>query len=72
MPVWSVETEEIMPIVIKEMHVRTVVEKRIITEADVSEELLRKIEDRVRQGLSVREDSRQTTATWRHRKKNER
>ena len=56
-----------MPIVIKEMHVRTVVEKRII-----SEELLRKIEDRVRQGLSVREDSRQTTATWRHRKKNER
>ena len=31
-----------MPIVIKEMHVRTVVEKRIITEADVSEELLRK------------------------------
>lgn len=44
-----------MPIVIKEMHVRTVVEKRIITEADVSEELLRKIEDRVRQGLSVRE-----------------
>ena len=36
-----------MPIVIKEMHVRTVVEKRIITEADVSEELLRKIEDRV-------------------------
>ena len=61
-----------MPIVIKEMHVRTVVEKRIITEADVSEELLRKIEDRVRQGLSVREDSRQTTATWRRRKKNER
>ena len=41
-----------MPIVIKEMHVRTVVEKRIITEADVSEELLRKIEDRVRQVLS--------------------
>ena len=35
-----------MPIVIKEMHVRTVVEKRIITEADVSEELLRKIEGR--------------------------
>ena len=58
-----------MPIVIKEMHVRTVVEKRIITEADVSEELLRKIEDRVRQGLSVREDSRQTTGTWRQWKK---
>ena len=48
-----------MPIVIKEMHVRTVVEKRIITEADVSEELLRKIEDRVRQGLSEKTVGRQ-------------
>ncbi len=38
-----------MPVVIKEMHIRTVVEKRIVTEVEVSEELIRKIENRVRQ-----------------------
>ena len=32
-----------MPVVIKEMHIRTVVEKRIVTEVEVSEELIRKI-----------------------------
>ena len=36
-----------MPIVIKEMHVRTVVERRIVTEAELPEEILRRIEDRV-------------------------
>ena len=35
-----------MPIVIKEMHVRTVVERRIVTEAELTEEMLRKIENR--------------------------
>lgn len=44
-----------MPIVIKEMHVRTVVERRIVTEADVSEELLRKIGSRITDRLSARE-----------------
>ena len=33
-----------MPIVIKEMHVRTVVERRIVTEAELTEEMLRKRE----------------------------
>lgn len=31
-----------MPVVIKEMHIRTVVEKRIVTEAEISEELMQK------------------------------
>ena len=35
-----------MPIIIKEMHVRTVVERRIVTEAELPEEILRRIEDR--------------------------
>ena len=39
-----------MPVVIKEMHIRTVVEKRIVTEVEVSEELIRKIENRVGTG----------------------
>lgn len=42
-----------MPIVIKEMHVRTTVEKRIIAESEVSDELIKKIEDRVVGRLSV-------------------
>ena len=45
-----------MPVVIKEMHIRTVVEKRIVTEAEISEELMRKIEIRVRDRLDA-EDS---------------
>ena len=44
-----------MPIVIKEMHVRTVVERRIVTEAELPEEILRRIEDRVVERLSARE-----------------
>lgn len=42
-----------MPIVIKEMHVRTVVERRIVTEENVSEEIIRKIENRVVDRLSA-------------------
>lgn len=60
-----------MPIVIKEMHVRTVVERRIVTEADVPEELLRRIEDRVVDRLSARE-SGQPDARRQTRRKNER
>ena len=61
-----------MPIVIKKIRVHTVVEKRIITEADVSEELLRKIESRVKEELSAGEGSSQpATRRW-QRKKNER
>lgn len=36
-----------MPIVIKEIHVRTVVERKIITDTEISEEVIRKIESRI-------------------------
>lgn len=49
-----------MPVVIKEMHIRTVVEKRIVTEVEVSEELIRKIENRVRDRL----DAEDSIPTW--------
>lgn len=61
----------LMPIVIKEMHVRTVVERRIVTEADVSEELLRKIESRVADRLSARESGQPDTRRQ-PRRRNER
>ncbi|MBO4398414.1 MAG: hypothetical protein K5874_00810 [Bacteroidaceae bacterium] len=62
-----------MPIVIKEMHVRTVVERKIITETEISEDVIRKMEERIVDRLldnetlqSVRHTHMQT------RKKNER
>lgn len=60
-----------MPIVIKEMRVRTVVERRIVTEADVSEEVLRKIESRVVERLSARESGQPATQKQ-TRRRNER
>ena len=56
-----------MPIIIKEMHVRTVVERRIVTEAELPEEILRRIEDRVAARESGQPDPRRQT-----RRKNER
>lgn len=60
-----------MPIVIKEIRVRTVVERRIVAEADVSEELLRKIESRVADRLSARESGQPGTRRQ-TRRRNER
>ena len=60
-----------MPVVIKEMHIRTVVEKRIVTEVEVSEELIRKIEHRVRDRLDAEDSIRLGSRQW-QRKKNER
>ena len=60
-----------MPVVIKEMHIRTVVEKRIVTEVEVSEELIRKIENRVRDRLDAEDSIRPGSRKW-QRKKNER
>lgn len=60
-----------MPVVIKEMHIRTVVEKRIVTEVEVSEELIRKIENRVRDRLGAEDSIRLGSRQW-QRKKNER
>ena len=60
-----------MPVVIKEMHIRTVVEKRIVTEVEVSEERIRKIENRVRDRLDAEDSIRLGSRQW-QRKKNER
>ena len=60
-----------MPVVIKELHIRTVVEKRIVTEVEVSEELIRKIENRVRDRLDAEDSIRLGSRQW-QRKKNER
>lgn len=60
-----------MPIIIKKMHVRTVVERRIVTEAELPEEILRRIEDRVVERLSARE-SGQPDPRRQTRRKNER
>jgi len=61
-----------MPVVIKEMHIRTDVEKRIVTtEVEVSEELIRKIENRVRDRLDAEDSIRPGSRQW-QRKKNER
>lgn len=60
-----------MPIIIKEMHVRTVVERKLITETDVSEEVIRKIEKRIVDRLSDDEDG-QSVRQFPMRRKNER
>ena len=60
-----------MPIIIKEMHVRTVVERKLITEVDVSEEVIRKIEKRIVDRLSDDEDG-QSVRQFTMRRKNER
>lgn len=60
-----------MPIVIKEIHVRTVVERRIVTEEELPEEVLRRIENHIVERLSARE-SGQTDSRRLTRRKNER
>lgn len=60
-----------MPIVIKEIHVRTVVERRIVTEAELPEEVLRRIENRVVERLYGRESGQPDTLRQ-MRRKNER
>lgn len=59
-----------MPVIIKEIHVRTVVERRIITETEVPEEIIRKIENRVLDKLS--EKDRHGLPTGQRRRRNER
>ena len=60
-----------MPVIIKEMRIRTVVEKRIVTDAEISDEIIRKIEDRVLNKLAAYE-SDQPAGNRRKRKRNER
>lgn len=60
-----------MPVIIKEMRIRTVIEKRIVTETEVSEEVIRKIEDRILDRLSAGKNGQLAIRRW-QRKKNER
>ena len=60
-----------MPVVIKEIRILTVVEKRIVTETEISEELIRKVGNRVRDRLDAEDSVRPATRRW-QRKKNER
>lgn len=60
-----------MPVIIKEMRIRTVVEKRIVTETEVSEEIIRKIEDHVLDRLIAHESDQPTSQRWK-RNRNER
>lgn len=57
-----------MPIVIKEMHIRTVVEKRIM-DVEVSDEIVRKIENRVLGKLSENNRNRQPATRSRRRER---
>ena len=60
-----------MPVVIKEIRILTVVEKRIVAETEISEELIRKVGNRVRDRLDAEDSVRPATRRW-QRKKNER
>lgn len=61
-----------MPIVIKEMRIRTVVEKRIITETEISDDIVRKIESRVLDRLSEEMPIGQPAGRRLTKKRNER
>lgn len=61
-----------MPIVIKEMRIRTVVEKRIVTETEVSDEIIRKIESHVLDRLSEENRNGQPAGHRPTRRRNER
>lgn len=61
-----------MPIVIKEIRIRTVVEKRIVTETEVSDEIVQKIESRVLDRLSEERIDGQPAGRRLTKKRNER
>lgn len=61
-----------MPVVIKEMRIRTVVEKRIVTETEVSDEIIRKIESRVLDRLSEEDLTGQPAGRRQTKRRNER
>lgn len=61
-----------MPIVIKEMRIRTVVEKRIVTETEISDELVQKIESRVLDRLSGENINGQPAGQRQTKRRNER
>ena len=59
-----------MAVIIKEMRIRTVVEKRVVPEAELPEEILRKVEDRILDMISKEE--RIGWPVGQRRKRNER
>lgn len=59
-----------MPVVIKEIRIRTVVEKRIVAETEISEELIRKVGNRVRDRLDAEDSVRPATGGGRERRMN--
>ncbi len=61
-----------MPVVIKEMRIRTVVEKRIVTETEVSDEIIRKIESHVLDRLSEENLTGQPAGRRQTKRRNER
>ena len=61
-----------MPIVIKDMRIRTVVEKRIVTETEVSDEIIRKIESRELDRLSEENLTGQPAGRRQTKRRNER
>ena len=61
-----------MPVVIKEMRIRTVVEKRIVTETEVSDEIIRKIESHVLDRLSEENLTGQPAERRQTKRRNER
>ena len=50
-----IDKREIMPIVIKEIHVNTVVEKKVILPGEVSEQLYLRLKEQIVEELSVRD-----------------
>lgn len=61
-----------MPVVIKEMRIRTVVEKRIVTGTEVSDEIIRKIESHVLDRLSEENITGQPAGRRQTKRRNER
>lgn len=61
-----------MSVVIKEMHIRTVIEKRIVTETEISDEIIRKIENRVLDRLSEENITGQLAGRRQTKKRKER
>ena len=61
-----------MTIVIKEIHIRTLIEKRIITETEVSDEIIRRIESRVLDRLSEENINGQSAGQRQTKRRNER
>lgn len=57
-----------MTIVIKEIRVRTVVEKHVVTGSEIPEEVIREIGDKVAERLAASEGDRSSSRHWARRR----